>query len=321
MQPVQGIHHITALASDPQANVDFYHSVLGQRLVKTTVNFDDPGTYHLYYGDEIATPGTLMTFFPWVGARRGCRSNGEIGAVAYSIRSESVEFWRHHLTQHGAAVEDGAARFGSPVLAFSDPDGMPLELIGNDGPATFHFWADGPIPEEHALRGFHSATLWLARAEPTAELLTGVLGYEQVGQEGNRRRFKGASGDIGLYVDLLVRPELPRGVMGAGSVHHMAFRILDDAEQLEYQARIAAAGHGVTPVRDRQYFRSIYFREPGGVLFEIATRAPGFLYDEPVERLGTSLKLPPWLERQRALIEESLAPFTVKPVVRESPRV
>jgi glyoxalase family protein len=320
MQPVQGIHHITALASDPQANVDFYYNILGQRLVKTTVNFDDPETYHLYYGDEVGTPGTLLTFFPWVGARQGRRGSGEIGAVAYSIRPESVGFWREHLAQHAIAVEDGAARFGSPVLRLTDPDGMPLELIGDEGPATFRFWADGPIPEEHALRGLHSATLWLARAEPTSELLTEVLGYELVGQERNRWRFKGASGDIGLYLDLLVRPDLPHGAMGAGSVHHMAFRTLDDSAQLEYQARIAAAGHGVTSVRDRQYFRSIYFREPGGVLFEIATNAPGFLYDEPIERLGMDLKLPPWLEPQRAFIERSLPPFSVRPVLKESRR-
>jgi glyoxalase family protein len=318
MQPIQGIHHITALASDPQANVDFYHNVLGQRLIKTTVNFDDPGTYHLYYGDEVGTPGTLITFFPWGGAPRGHRGSGEIGAVAYSIRPESVDFWYRHLTQHGISVVNVTERFGSPVLTFTDPDGMPLELIGHQGPATFRFWADGPISEEHALRGFHSATLWLAQAEPTAELLTGILRYEKVAQDHDRWRFRAASDDIGQYIDLLIRPELRRGLMGAGSVHHMAFRTIDDSEQLEYQGAIAAAGHGVTPVRDRQYFRSIYFREPGGVLFEIATNGPGFLYDEPVERLGMSLKLPAWLEPQRALIERSLPPLTARPVVKES---
>jgi glyoxalase family protein len=308
MEPVQGIHHITAFASDPQANVDFYQQVLGQRLVKTTVNFDDPGTYHLYYGDEAGSPGTILTFFPWVGARRGQRGRGETGAVAYAIRRESLDFWRAHLATCGVAVQDGGERFGAPVLTFEDPDGTPLELIASDPPEPVRVWQAGPIPAEHAPRGFHGLTLWVSRPEATANVLTGIMGFRLVGQEDNRQRYVSA-GAPGSHVDLLIQPELARGQMGAGSVHHVAFRAQDDAEQLEYQQRIAQGGLHVTEVRDRQYFHSIYFREPAGVLFEIATDGPGFLIDEPVDQLGTSLKLPPWLEPQRDTISRVLPSF------------
>lgn len=314
MQPIQGLHHITAFAKDPQRNVDFYHNGLGQRLVKTTVNFDDPGTYHLYYGDEVGTPGTIMTFFPWPRAARGVRGNGEVGASAYTIGAESLDYWRKRLVDFGAPVSSEETRFGYDVLTFDDPDGMSLELIVSDDPATFQFWEEGPVPAAHALRGFHGVTLWLAEAEPTAALLTEQMGYEFVGQEENRWRFKGSSNNIGMYLDLLIDPKRPSGRMGAGSVHHIAFRTRDDTEQLEYQQSLSRAGFGVTPVRDRQYFHSIYFRSPGGVLFEVATDAPGFAIDEPVEALGQSLKLPPWLESQRANIERALPPFTTKPV-------
>jgi glyoxalase family protein len=309
MQPVQGIHHITAFASDPQANVDFYHDVLGQRLVKTTVNFDDPGTYHLYYGDEVGSPGTILTFFPWVGARRGQRGRGEIGAVAYAIRRDSLAFWRAHLAACGVTAQDGGERFGAPVLSFEDPDGLPLELIASDPPDTIQVWRAGPVPAEHALRGFHGLTLWVARPEPTASVLIGIMGYRLAGRQDNRWQYVSA-GAPGPHVDLLIMPELARGLMGAGSVHHVAFRARDDAEQLEYQQHIGQGGLRVTEVKDRQYFHSIYFREPGGVLFEIATDEPGFLIDEPVEQLGTSLKLPPWLEPQRDTLVRVLPSFT-----------
>jgi len=276
MQPVQGLHHITAVAKDPQANVDFYRLVLGQRLVKTTVNFDDPGTYHFYFGDKVGSPGTIMTFFPWRHMARGTVGNGETAAVAYTIRPESVGFWRDHLARQGIAVNEEQTRFGEQVLSFSDPDGICLELITSEGPATFSFWEAGPIPEPHALRGFHGVTLWLAEVEGTAVLLTDQLGYQFVGQEGNRYRYSGASNDIGLYIDLVHRPGQPHGRFGAGSIHHIAFRTVDDAEQQAYLASLRRAGQQVTPVQDRQYFHSIYFRSPGGVLFEIATDAPGF---------------------------------------------
>lgn len=318
MQPVQGLHHITAIASDPQANVDFYHNLLGQRLVKRTVNFDDPGTYHFYFADKVGTPGTVLTFFPWRHMRRGQRGNGETGATAYAIRPQSLAFWRKRLTDQDVVVSETQQRFGADVLSFQDPDGMLVELITHDGPATIELWEDGPVPAEHALQGFHSVTLWLADANATAVLLTEQLGYTAVGQEGNRTRFKAAGDDVGLYVDLLERPGMPYGRMGAGTVHHIAFRTVDDTEQGEYLASLRAAGQQVTPVQDRQYFHSIYFRSPGGVLFEIATDAPGFLYDEPVDELGQNLKLPPWFETHRREIESVLPAFELKPVVKAS---
>lgn len=306
MQPIQGIHHITVFARDPATNVHFYQQVLGQRLVKKTVNFDDPGTYHLYYGDEVGTPGTIMTFFPWPMAARGTRGNGEVAATAYTIPANSVEYWRKRLADHGVIVGETQTRFGKEVLSFQDPHGTSLELVATDEEATIRFWADGPVPEGQAIRGFYGATLWLNRVEPTAEVLTAQLGYGAAGQEGSRYRFRGASNDVGLYIDLLERPGQPRARMGAGSVHHIAFRTVDDSEQLEYQEKIGRAGLSVTPVQDRQYFRSIYFREPNGVLFEVATDAPGFYYDEPIAELGQSLKLPSWLEAHRAEIEAVL---------------
>lgn len=312
MQPIQGIHHITAIAGDPQKNIDFYHNLLGQRLVKRTVNFDDPGTYHFYFGDKVGTPGAILTFFPWRHASRGVRGNGEVAATGYATRTTSLEYWRDRLARHGVRVSASERRFCAEVISFSDPDGMMVELIANDERATFQHWEVGPLPAEHALRGFHSATLWVNQAAPTGKLLTQQLGYQLVGQEGNRFRYQGAGADIGLYLDLVERPGLPPARLGAGSVHHIAFRTLDDTEQVEYKQMLHKAGYGVSPVMDRQYFHSIYFRSPGGVLFEIATDTPGFAYDEAVAELGAHLKLPGWLESQRAQIEQTLPKIEVK---------
>ena len=285
---------------------------------KKTVNFDDPGTYHFYYGDKVGSPGTIMTFFPWPRARRGVRGNGEVGASAYTISSESVSYWQERLAKLNAATSQIETRFGAEVLPFRDPDGMALELIVEDEPAPYRHWEDGPIPADHALHGFHGVTLWVAEAEKTAALLTEQMGYKLIGQEENRWRFQGLPGDdIGIYVDLLVDSNRPFGRMGAGSVHHVAFRAYDDAEQLEYQHALSKVGFGVTPVKDRQYFHSIYFRSPGGVLFEIATDPPGFALDESVSGLGQSLKLPPWLEPHRQEIEGVLPSFTLKPFTEE----
>lgn len=311
MQPIQGLHHITAVAGDPQANINFYHQVLGQRFVKKTVNFDDPGTYHFYFADEVGTPGTVLTFFPWQHMRRGERGNGETTAVAYTIAPNSIGYWQERLAAHGVVVGEVETRFDTAVLPFHDPDGMPLELIASGEKGNFRHWANGPVPEEHALRGFHGVTLWLNTVEPTAAVLTEQMGYTFVGQEGSRYRYRGASADGGLYVDILHRPGQRRGSFGAGSIHHIAFRTVDDSEQLEYLQTLRQAGLQVTPVQDRQYFHSIYFREPGGVLFEVATDAPGFLIDETVEELGSHLKLPPWFEQHRAEIERALPPVTV----------
>jgi len=320
VQPIPGIHHITAIASDPQANVDFYRNLLGQRLVKKTINFDDPGTYHFYYGDKTGSPGTIMTFFPWPQARRGMVGNGEIGACAYTISSESVSYWQERLAKYNVATSKMETRFGAAALPFRDRDGMALELIVKNEPTPYQFWKDGPIPAKHALRGFHSVTLWVAEAEKTAALLTEKMGYQLVGQEENRWRFQGLPGEMGIYVDLLVDPKRPYGRMGAGSVHHVAFRAYDDSEQLEYQHSLSKAGFGVTPIKDRQYFHSIYFRSPGGILFEIATDPPGFSLDERVAELGQSLKLPSWLEPHRQEIESILPSFTLKPFTEEDPQ-
>jgi glyoxalase family protein len=304
------------VASDPQTNVDFYQHILGQRLVKTTVNFDDPGTYHFYFGDAIGTPGTIMTYFPWHHMKRGRLGNGETAATAYAISPDSVGYWQARLSKFGFAIGDRVNRFGAEVISIQDADGLQLELIVSDLPAAFRLWEDGPIPETHALRGFHSVTLWLDEVEATAQVLTDQLGYQYVGQEDNRYRYHSNPDSLGQYVDLLHRPGQSKGVFGAGSIHHIAFRSADDAEQLAYKQLLSANGLLVTDVRDRQYFHSIYFRTPGGVLFEIATDAPGFLIDEPFETLGQSLKLPPWLERQRSHIEQLLPGLRFKPVVK-----
>ncbi|MFN2142317.1 MAG: ring-cleaving dioxygenase [Candidatus Promineifilaceae bacterium] len=314
MLPLQGIHHITAIASDPQANIDFYHNLLGQRLIKKTINFDDPGTYHFYFGDESGTPGTILTFFPWRGAVRGRRGNGEVAATAYTVRPESLDFWQNRLSEHGVTPGEQQKRFGSEVLPFQDPDGMIVELIVDEVPADIQLWEKGPVPSEHVLRGFHGATLWVGDAEATADLLTGSMGYTLSGQEGNRYRFQAAGDGRGRTLDLLERPGELYGRLGAGSVHHIAFRTKNDEEQLAYQSALRAEGYNVTPVQDRQYFHSIYYRVPSGVLFEIATDTPGFLIDETVEELGTGLRLPPWLESNRERISRKLPPVETKPV-------
>ncbi|MEM7336441.1 MAG: ring-cleaving dioxygenase [Chloroflexota bacterium] len=306
MKPIQGLHHITAVSSDPHRNVQFYHHVLGQRLVKKTVNFDDPGTYHFYFADEVGSPGTIMTFFPWQRMRPGVLGNGETSHVGYAVPVGSLDYWRERLKAHGVTYGQSQIRFGQTVLPFKDPDGMNLELVESAEPATISHWTNGSVLAEKALRGFHSVTLLLSDVEATGSLLTQFLGYEFVSQEGNRHRYRAAGNDLGLYVDLLHRPDGQNGRFGAGSIHHIAFRTVDDSEQQEYLQLLRRAGFQVTPVQDRQYFHSIYFRSPGGVLFEVATDAPGFLYDEPVAELGQSLKLPPWLESQRAQIAERL---------------
>ena len=319
MDPIKGLHHVTAVTRDVQLNVDFYRNVLGQRLVKKTVNFDVPDTYHLYFADEVGTPGSVLTFFVWPNVKRGVRGNGETIAVAYNIPAGSIGFWRAHLEGKGVAVQSLEQRFGVEVLSFEDPDGMRVELVAAGAQAGINYREAGPIPEVHALNGFHGVTLWLEDIEPTADLLINQMGYLFLGQEGNRHRFTSGSDFLANTLDILHRPLQPEdipdeGVFGAGSIHHIAFRVPTDEKQLEYQSVLREAGYGVTPVRDRNYFHSIYYREPGGVLFEIATETPGFAIDEPVDKLGEALKLPEWLEPTRSAIEQNLAPLNVMPV-------
>lgn len=308
--PIAGIHHVTALAGDPQTNVDFYAGVLGLRLVKRTVNFDDPGTYHLYYGDESGRPGTILTFFPWPLARRGSRGTGQATVTAFSVPEGSLGWWAERLSAQGVVTDDPAERFDEEVLTLLDPDGLKLELVAHASAASVAPWGHGPVPERYALRGFHGVTLSEAELGPTAALLSEGMGLAPAGEAGPRYRFAAAGGGAGSRVDVVESPGTPRGLIAAGTVHHVAWRVPDDAAQEAWRRTLSARGLGVTPVLDRQYFHSIYFREPGGVLFEMATDPPGFTLDEPIEHLGEALRLPPWLEPQRRRIEGSLPALT-----------
>jgi glyoxalase family protein len=306
---IRGIHHVTAIASDPQQNLDFYAGLLGLRLVKLTVNFDDPGSYHLYYGDEVGSPGTIMTFFSWPRAYQGRIGTGQPSVTAFSIPAASLGYWQEHLQQGGITVEHIGRRFDEEVLSFVDPDGLRLELVAAATPDERLVWKDGPVPAEHAIRGFFNATLSEQGYESTARLLTDTMGFRLVREEGNRFRYESGQGGPGANVDVLCQPDAPKGRMGTGTVHHIAWRAKDDAEQLAWRAEVARLGLNVSPVLDREYFRSIYYREPGGVLFEIATDAPGFAVNEPVNQLGSQLMLPPWLEPQREQIEAMVLPL------------
>lgn len=301
-----GFHHLTAIVGDPQHNVDFYTRILGQRLVKQTINFDDPGTYHLYYGDEQGTPGTILTFFPWPGAPQGRRGTGQIVDISFAIPATALEYWVDRLSQHGVATAKPATRFQEQVISFLDPHGLSLELVAHQNAESRPAWKQGPIPEAYAIRGFSSITLAETHLEPTATMLTEVLGFRLHQHEGNRFRYVGGEDGSGARVDVVQVPDQPRGQIAVGTVHHVAWRTDDNEHQLNWRRYLLAQGHQVTPVKDRQYFHSIYFHEPGGVLFEIATDPPGFSIDEAVEQLGTHLKLPPWLEPRRAELEKVL---------------
>lgn len=302
------IHHVTAIAGDPQRNLDFYAGVLGLRLVKLTVNFDDPGSYHLYFGDETGAPGSILTFFPWPDGQRGRQGTGQVGAISLAIPPASLGWWIERLVRHGIRYDGPARRFDEQVLAFADPDGLLLELVATPRVADVAPWPDGPVPAEHAVRGLHGVTVWEDGDQGSAEFLAGLMGLRRVGEEGNRLRFESAAAGVGTVVDLRRVPGFWAGASGVGTVHHVAFRAPSDEAQLEHRARLVAAGVAVTPVVDRQYFHSVYFREPGGVLFEVATDPPGFTLDEPAAELGTSLKLPPMYEAMRDRIERTLPP-------------
>src|ERR671932_1886405 len=310
-----GIHHVTAIAGDPQKNLDFYAGLIGLRLVKLTVNFDDPTTYHLYYGDGAGKPGTILTFFPWSGAGRGRPGTGQVSAVAFAIRPASLGYWVERLVQHGVKDEGPARRFGEQVLSLRDPDGLQVELYAHEPAEAWDTMPVGMLPNEHEVRGFHSVTLWEEGYEQTAQLLTNQLGFRAAGDEHNVFRYIAAGGAAaspgtpGTIVDVRCAPGFWRGVVAVGTIHHVAFRAQDDATQLELRTRLAGQGLNVTPVIDREYFHSVYFREPGGVLFEIATDPHRFTVDEPLDELGTHLKLPPWLEGDRKELESVLPPL------------
>ena len=308
-----GIHHVTAIAGEPQRNLDFYVGMLGLRMVKKTVNFDDPGTYHLYYGDGAARPGSIMTFFPWGGAPLGLQGTGQLTVTSFSVPASSLGYWTERLVEHGIRFEKPAGRFGETVLNFADPEGMRLELVAAASDQR-EPWEDGPVPAEHAVRGFHHVTLSERDSSRTTRLMADTLGFRQVEEEDGRYRFEAGDGGAGNVVDVVDGSGDPRGRMGVGTVHHVAFRVPDDGALLALREEVVAQGYNVTPVLDRNYFHSIYFREPGGVLFEIATDSPGFAVDEDPEHLGENLKLPPWLEPQRERLEEVLPPLRVPAV-------
>ncbi|PTX59398.1 glyoxalase family protein [Melghirimyces profundicolus] len=303
-----GIHHITAIVGQPQENVDFYAGVLGLRLVKRTVNFDDPGTYHLYFGNESGHPGTIMTFFPWPDARKGRIGAGQMGVTTFAVPEGSLDFWQDRLKAFGVSVMK-ATRFGEEFLQFDDPHGLKLELVARRKGANSR-WSGGGIPEEMAIKGFGGGILYSGLPEKTMDFLENGLGLSRVGEESGYVRFR-SKDTLGNIVDVLKTPPQD-GYMGAGTVHHIAWRAKDDEDQLEWRTHVAQYGFQPTPVKDRQYFKSIYFREQGGILFEIATDPPGFERDEPKEALGSSLKLPPWLEPHRDKIENLLPAVDVR---------
>jgi len=305
-----GIHHVTAIAGPARRNLDFYTRVLGLRLVKKTVNFDDPGTYHLYFGNGLGQPGSILTFFPWEHAAPGRAGIGSTQETAFRVPEAAIGYWAHRLLEKGVEHGTPEKRFGQTVLPVKDPDGMSLALVGVPGTDAEAAFADGGIAPEHAIRGFAGVTLMLDDAAATGAILTDVLGFTEGGREGPLVRYRAAEAPVGAVLDIRIAAGFLPGRMGRGSVHHVAFRAADD----EAQAAIAvglAERHGITATeqKDRNYFRSIYFREPGGVLFEIATDAPGFAIDEPVAALGQALKLPPFYEARRAEIERVLPPL------------
>ncbi|GJD36047.1 ring-cleaving dioxygenase [Methylobacterium aerolatum] len=301
-----GLHHVTAFSGAAERNAAFYTDVLGLRLVKKTVNFDDPGTYHLYYGDETGRPGTILTFFPIAHAAPGRVGVGETQETAFRVPRASLGWWTHRLIEKGVTHEALVQVFGEPTLRLRDPDGTMLALVGVEGAGSEAAWTGGTVPAEHGIRGMHGVTLLLDTAEATGAILTGVLGFTETGREGSAIRYAGTAAE-GTFVTLRAVGGFLRGRTGAGSVHHIAFRAADDAAQAAMVERLTTEfGLAVTEQRDRQYFRSVYFREPGGVLFEIATDAPGFTVDEPVEGLGRALKLPAFLEPHRSHIEQVL---------------
>jgi glyoxalase family protein len=308
-----GIHHVTAIASGARRNLQFYADTLGLRLVKKTVNFDDPQTYHLYFGDEVGTPGSILTFFPWEGTRRGRQGTGQAAVTSFSIPEAAFGYWVDRLVRTGVEHELPSRRFGAPVLSFRDPDGMLLELAAHPDALSRPAWEGGPVPAEHAIRGIHSVTLWADRAEPTVRVLQDVLGFRHLADEGGTSRFAAGDGGPGTLVDVRAVGGFLRGVGGAGTVHHVAFRAADDQDEATLRRQARDAGLEPTGVLDRNYFRSVYFREPGGVLFEIATDGPGFDVDEPRESLGQALKLPAQYEPARARIEAVLPPLTPAP--------
>lgn len=304
MQPqITGIHHITAIAGDPQQNLEFYTRRLGLRLVKMTVNYDDPYTYHLYYGDELGRPGTVITFFPYINGFLGRRGTGQSVATSFVVPAGSLDYWVDRFAKANIPFKMPVTRFGEEVLSFTDPDGLQLELVAQAGVESRPAWEQGGVPVEYAIRGFYGSTFAEGDLEATHELLTKVMGFRFVQEAGNRFRYAVGAGDGIAWIDLLHEPDTSPGRVAVGSIHHIAWRTPNDDHQGAWLQMLQEWGCRVSPVMDRQYFHSIYFREPGGVLFEIATDGPGMTVDEMPEELGSGLRLPAWHEPLREQIE------------------
>ena len=302
---IVGIHHITAIAGNAKRNHDFYTKTLGLRLVKKTVNFDDPGTYHFYFGDEMGTPGTILTFFPWEGIQKGKQGTGMATDIGYSVPADSLSFWKERFNRHNVPVTAEGKRFGEEFISITDPDGLPLTFIVPSTPDPRKSWKTSEISRE-GIRGFHSISLSLRKMESTARILTDLFGYTLQGNEGNRYRFKTDAVDTASIVDLIEDTQSGSAVNAGGTIHHVAFRVKDEETQMAFRKRIEDYGLNITEKIDRNYFFSLYFREPGGVLFEIATDNPGFAIDEEVADLGTNLKLPAQYENYRERIQQVL---------------
>jgi len=314
VRSVLGLHHVTAIAGPAQENVDFYAGVLGMRLVKRSVNQDDPATYHLFYGDGEGRPGTDLTFFPWANMPRGRLGAGLAVEVSLAIPRGSLPYWGERLERYGVRVGSREVRFGEVVLPFVDPHGVRVALVEvEDRPSVP--WEGSPVPEEHQIRGLHAAQAWVWRRAPTTRFLAEVLGFERLGEEDGWVRYGVASGGSGRLLDIQERPGEVRGQWGVGTIHHLAWRVTDEGHQEEVRERVLRAGAHPTPVIDRFWFRSVYFREPGGVLFELSTDGPGFTVDEDPSHLGERLVLPPWLEAHRIEIEAALPPLRYPPLV------
>lgn len=305
-----GIHHITAFVRDAQQNADFYAGILGLRLVKKTINFDVPEVYHLYFGDEHGSPGTIITFFPWATGRKGRIGGGQVGVTTYAVPAGSLGFWEQRLADYQIPVTK-VTRISESYLSFADYDGLRIELVEREAGAL-STWSIGGVPAEYAIKGFGGAVLYSMNPDKTADTLTRTLGLEQIAEGDGYIRFR-SSADIGNIIDLKTTP-VPQGGGGTGTVHHIAWRAKDDAEQLQWGRTVQSHGYQPTPVQDRQYFNAIYFREEGGILFEIATDPPGFARDEEPDKLGQKLMLPAWFEPNRAVIEAKLSPFEIREV-------
>jgi glyoxalase family protein len=304
---ILGLHHITAIAGDAKRNFNFYSKILGLRFIKKTVNFDDPGTYHFYFGDETGSAGTILTFFPWgEGIQQGRKGSGMATEIGYSVPKGSLDFWQKRFEQYNVIYNKPTEKFGEKYLTFLDPDGLKLELIESKTGDNRKVWETDEVKADVATKGFHNITLTLNDIKPTAAILTEIFGYKLIDQDVNRYRYETDAVENAAIVDLVELADEKRGHVANGSVHHVAFRVQNDEILMHFREKIEAYGLSITPQIDRQYFHSLYFREPGGVLFEIATDNPGFIVDESLEELGQNLKLPAQYESQRASIENHL---------------